>query len=142
MDEIIRNLKTYEECIRFVDKYSELIQQARQKAIELKVNRYENISIVEKELLKAIYAYEEILTKKNHRRTSASRTWQMVKRYGIIGAAEKAVNRKIDATGYIMLVEMGLKELTFEEIIIKYPDCFSVEAVRQAQKRTGELIRI
>jgi hypothetical protein len=48
------------------------------------------------ELYLALYAYEDVLSKKNNRRTHASRTWPMVNQYGIKGAAEKAVSRNIE----------------------------------------------
>jgi len=94
---------------------------------------------VENELLKALYAYEEILSKKNNRRTRASRTWQMVNRYGIVGSAERAVTRNIEPMGYKMLVEMGLKDLTFEAVIAKHPEEFNIEAVKKANERLEEL---
>lgn len=139
MDEIIQQLKTPEDCIRFIEKYTLLINKARQRSLELRVQNHENDLPIEKELLKAIYAYEEILSKKNNRRTYASRTWQMVKRYGVIGAAEKAVNRKFDAQGYKMLVEMGMQHLTFETIIARHPEYFSADVVKMANKRLKEL---
>lgn len=142
MDEIIKQLKTPEDCTRFIEKYTLLINQARQRSLELRVQNHENNLLIEKELLKAIYAYEDILSKKNNRKTYASRTWQMVKRHGIIGAAERAVNRNVDARGYKMLVEMGMQHLTFETIIAKHPEYFSAEAVRKANKRLEELKEI
>lgn len=142
MDEIIKQLKTPEDCTRFIEKYTLLINQARQRSLELRVQNHENDLPIEKELLKAIYAYEDILSKKNNRKTYASRTWQMVKRHGIIGAAERAVNRNVDAQGYKMLVEMGMQHLTFETIIAKHPEYFSAEAVRKANKRLDELKEI
>lgn len=142
MDEIISNLKTPEECIQFVDKYSELVRQARERTIDLRAFSRQSKDIVEFELYKALYAYEEILSLKNKRRTSASRTWQMVNRYGIKGAAERAVNRNIDALGYKVLVENNLQGLTFESVIMKYPESFSLEAVKQANTRLDEFNKI
>jgi hypothetical protein len=49
----------------------------------------------------------------------------MISRYGIVGAAERAVNRKIEAMDYIVLVEMGLHDLTFEAVIVHFPEAFS-----------------
>lgn len=139
MDEIIRQLKTPEECMYFIEKHTDLINQARQRTIELRALTHKNENIVENELLKALYAYEEILSKKNNRRTRASRTWQMVNRYGIVGAAERAVNRNIEPMGYKMLVEMGLKNITFEAVIANHPEEFSIEAVKKANERLEEL---
>ena len=142
MVEIIGKLKTPEECMEFVEKYTELVKQARKRAIELRASSHQAQDIVEYELYLALYAYEDVLSKKNNRRTRASRTWPMVNRYGIKGAAEKAVNRNIDAMGYNVLVEMGYKELTFESVIAKYPGSFSKEAVDQANNRLEELKKI
>jgi len=139
MDEEIVKLKTPKECEDFIKKYTDLINQARQRAIELRALSHGEKNIVETELLKALYAYEEILTEKNKRRTRASRTWQMVKRYGIIGAAERAVNRSIEAQGYKFLVEKGLQNLTFEAVIVRYPEAFSKEIVTLAKERLKEL---
>jgi len=41
----------------------------------------------------------------------------MVKRYGIIEAAEKAVNQPFNAMGYGVLVDWGMPHLTFKSII-------------------------
>ena len=139
MDELISKLETPEECRQFVNKYSDLVRQARQRAIELRASSHEARDIVEYELFQALYAYEDILSEKNNRRTRANRTWQMVKHYGIKIAAERAVNRKVDAMGYKVLVGMGLQGLTFESVIVKYPDFFSPEAVKQSHKRLEEL---
>jgi len=93
---------------------------------------------VEAELLKALYKYEEILSEKNNKKTRASRTWQMINRYGLISAVERVVNKKADAQGYKVLVERGFKALTFEAVISKYPEAFSKEVVEQANKRLKE----
>jgi hypothetical protein len=142
MDEIIRILKTPEECQQLALIFTDLAHQAQLRAIELRALSHGKKEEVELELLKALYAYEEVLTKKNKRRTHASRTWPMVQRYGIIKAAERAVNRPTDAMGYKVLVDMGMKNLTFESVIVRYPEAFSQEIVRLARKRLEELKNI
>jgi hypothetical protein len=97
---------------------------------------------VELELLKAFYACEEVLTRKNKKTTRASRTWQMIKRHGIISAAERAADRKIDPTGYKVLIEMGMHDLTFESVLVRYPDAFNREIVSRAKERLKELSEI
>jgi hypothetical protein len=124
------------------DKYPKLAREARRRAIELRAISHGNKSAVEIELLKALYAYEEVLLEKNKRRTRATRTWQMIDRHGIIGAAERAVDRKIEATGYKVLVEMGMHDLTFEAVIVRYPEAFSREVVTRAKARLEELKKI
>lgn len=108
---------------------------ARIQSYEEKAKRYGYKNNVEHELLIVLYAYEDALTNKNNRTTRANRTWPMVKKDGIIKAAEKAVSRKFDPLGYKTLVELGLKELTFEAVINKYPESFNKETVDKARAR-------
>ena len=94
---------------------------------------------MEIELYKVLYAYEEVLSKKNGKRTRANRTWQMEKKYGIIGAAERAVNRAFDPLGYKVLVEMKCEKLTFEHVIVNYPNAFANDVVNRAKDRLNKL---
>lgn len=135
MDEIIKKLKTSEECMTFVEIFTKLAVLARMRAIELRVKSHGNISNVEKELYGALYAYEDVLSQKNGRKTHASRTWPMVNKYGIIGAAERAVSRKFDPQGYQLLIAMGLEKLTFESVIVKNPSAFTPDAVNRSKVR-------
>jgi len=146
MDDIIPKLKTPAECeqlaLNVQQRNPELARRARRRAVELRAEAHGIKSLVELELLKALYAYEEVLSEKNKQRTSASRTWQMIKRHGIISAAERAVNRKIEPAGYKLLVAMGLHDLTFEAVIVRHPDKFSQEVVSLAKARLEELEKI
>ena len=146
MEEIIKKLTTPEECIQLAknvgDRNPDLAREARRRAVELRAIAFGNKNQVELELLKALYAYEEVLSEKNKRNTRASRTWQMIKRHGIIGAAERAVNRKIEPAGYKVLVEMGMHDLTFEAVIVRYPDAINQEVVSRAKARLKELSEI
>jgi len=78
MDDIIQKLKTPEECMQLAknvrDRNPDLAQKARRRAVELRAISYGNKSEVELELLKALYAYEEVLSEKNKRKTRAART--------------------------------------------------------------------
>lgn len=143
MDDIIKKLKTPDECMQLAKNVSEinpeLAQKARRRAVELLAISCKPSSNIEFELLKAIYAYEQVLSDKNKRKTSASRTWQMVKRYGLIHAAEKAVDRKIEPAGYKVLIEMGMPDLTFESVIVRYPESFNADVVSRAKERLKEL---
>lgn len=139
MDEIINKLQSLEECMKFVDIFTELANQARLRAIELRAKSHLSSTDVETELYKVLYAYEDVLSKKNGKKTRANRTWQMVKKYGIIGAAERAVNRDIDPQGYKVLVEMGFDKLTFEQVIVNYPNAFAYDVVNRAKDRLNNL---
>jgi hypothetical protein len=140
MDERVKKIKTPEDCEKFAINAIErdrpdLAMDARRRAVELRAVKYGAKSSAEKEALQAVYAYEEVLTKKNGRRTKASRTWQMIERRGIIEAMERAVNRSAETQGYTSLVEMGLEEFAFEAVILRYPELFSSEAVAKSKER-------
>lgn len=143
VDERVAKLKSPEECERFATNAirlgrRDLADEARRRAVELRAEKYGASSQAEKECLQAIYAYEEVLSKKNGRRTPASRTWQMIKRHGILASAERAVNRESETAGYKALVEMGLQQFAFEAVILRYPDLFSPEAVERSRRRMKE----
>ena len=89
----------------------------------------------EKEALRAVYAYEEALARKSGKRHRANRTWQMIKRYGIIAAVERAVNRSQETQGYKSLAEIGMQDYSFEAVVLRYPDLFSSETISRARER-------
>lgn len=108
MDELVRKLKTPSQCETFarnaIDRgRGDLALQAKQLAVELRAETYGAATDAERECLEAIYAYEEILSARNGKRTRASRTWQMIKRHGIIAATERAVDRPDETAGYTAL---------------------------------------
>jgi len=143
MDEKVLKLKTPEDCEIFAVNvtrlgHPELAAQARERSVQLRAASYGASTDVEKECLEAIFAYEEALTIKNGKRTRASRTWQMVDRHGILSAIERAVNRKDDALGYLMLKDAGLQGYTFEAIVLRHPSIFSPDAVNVARMRAAE----
>ena len=140
MDERVKRIKTPEDCEKFARNaiergYGGLAIEAGQRAVELRAEKYGAQSAAEKEAVQAVYAYEEVLTKKNGKRTRASRTWQMIKRHGILEAVERAVNRTTETQGYTSLIEMGLEEYAFEAVILRYPELFSKEAVAISEER-------
>lgn len=140
MDKRIQRLDTLKKCENFAKNATErgrpdLAKEARQRAVQLRAQEHGAQSVAEKEALQAVYAYEDLLTNKNGRNTRASRTWQMIKRHGIIEAVERAVKRDAVTQGYTMLVEMGLEEHAFEAVILRYPEVFSEEAVRVSRTR-------
>lgn len=143
MDARILNLKTPDQCEAFARNATErnrpdLADQARVRAIQLRAESWGAKSEAEKEALQAVYAYEEVLTKKNGKRTKASRTWQMIKRRGIIEAVERAVNRESETQGYTALAEMGLQDFAFEAVVLRHPELFSDEAVAKSRQRLTE----
>jgi hypothetical protein len=143
MDARIARLKTPEDCEQFAVNCEargarELAHAARRRAIELRSEKHNAKSDVEREALQAIYAYEELLTAKNGKKTHASRTWPMIERHGIIGTIERAVNRPDGTMGHALLVEMGYGDLAFEAVVLRHPQHFSAETVNRARQRMAE----
>ncbi len=140
MDNLVAKLRTPEECLQFeknalLRNRPDLAKDARRRAIELRAEKYGAKSDAERECLEAIYAYERVLTERNGRTTRASRTWQMIKRHGIIQAVERAVNRPVETVGYTALLEMGLEDYAFEAVILRHPEHFSKESVEHSRER-------
>lgn len=143
MEQRIAKLTTPEACERFIKNAIrlnelQLADQALRRAVELRAASHGTTTEVERECLQAIYAYEEILSRKNGKRTRASRTWQMVERHGILAAAERAVDRSTETAGYRALTEMGLQQYAFEAVILRHPQLFSADAVARSLARMKE----
>jgi len=143
MDARVEKLSTPAECETFMKNARErgredLAQEARRRAIELRARAYGANSTVEEQCLEAVYAYEEVMSAKNGRRTHASRTWQMIKRLGVLKAVDRVVSRPDVTMGYTALVEMGLEKFAFEAVVVGHPEEFSFEAVEQSRKRVAQ----
>lgn len=143
MDDRVTRLTTPEQCEIFARNArakgrEDLALQAQKHAVQLRAGAHDAESQAEKEALQAVYAYEEVLSKKNGRTTRASRTWQMIKRHGIIEAVERAVNRPTETQGYSVLSEMGLEEFAFEAVILRHPEVFSREAIEISKARMDQ----
>jgi len=140
MDERVRKLKTPQDCENFARNASrlgrkDLATEAKQQAVKLRAVAYGATTDAERECIEAVYAYEEILSAKNGRRTPASRTWQMIARHGIIGATERAVNRNEETAAFAALREAGLSQFAFEAVILRHPSLFSADAVERSRLR-------
>ena len=143
MDDRVMNLKTPEQCEIFARNATErnrpdLADEARIRSVQLRADEYGATSVAENEALQAVYAYEEVLTKRNGKKTRASRTWQMIKRHGILQAVERAVNREAETQGYIALQEMGLSDFAFEAVILRHPALFSEAAIKISKDRLAD----
>lgn len=143
MDDRVAKLKTPGECAVFAKNATErgrpdLALDARVRTVQLRAESFGATSEVERECIEAVFAYEEVLSDKAGRRQSASRTWPMIKRHGVIEAVERVVKRKADASGYTALVKMGLKDYAFEAVILRHPSVFSAEAVASSRDRLGK----
>lgn len=127
MDPRVANLKNVTDCESFAVNARErgapdLADQARKRGIQIRAEVYGATSAVERECLSAVYAYEEVLSAKKGKRQPASRTWQMIKRLGIVPAVERVVTKREVSTGFTALAEMGLMEFAFEAVILRHPE--------------------
>ncbi|MGF1732144.1 hypothetical protein [Photobacterium kasasachensis] len=140
MDGRVLKLKTVESCEKFKSNAlrlgeSELAKQATLRAVAIRAEQYGCETEAERLAIEAVYAYEEVLSNRNGKKTRASRTWQMIERRGVIDAVERAVNREDVTQGYKSLAEMGLEEFAFEAVILKFPELFSQEVVKKSKER-------
>lgn len=67
----------------------------------------------------------------------ASRSWEMVAKYGWIDAMERAVSRSEATIGFQALMDNGLVHATYEQIIVDNPKRFSPKAMIISKKRLG-----
>lgn len=138
-DERVTRLKTPEECgqlaINVADRLPDLAKAAKRRGVLLKAESHGAKTEVEREALEAVYAYERALSEKRGKTTRAGRTWQMIKKHGIITAVERVVDRKDESLGYQLLIEMGMQDLAFEAVVPRHPDTFSEATVERSRVR-------
>jgi hypothetical protein len=139
MDERIARLETPEECEQFAlnvqARRPDLARAARRRGVELRAATHGAVADVEREALAAVYAYERVLSERRKKKVRATRTWQMIDRYGIIEAVERAVNRSAETTGFTALAEMDMLDLAFESVVLRHKECFSPETVKRSAER-------
>jgi hypothetical protein len=84
-------------------------------------------------------AYEELLTQKNGRTTSAAYTRRKLKNKGVVQTLEDWAVASSSTDGFNLLTQMGMLELTGEYLVTKYPDRFSEAAVAAAAARIASV---
>jgi len=142
MDPHVEKLTTPEECDQFIlnvaEEYPALAMEARRKAVALRASQAGATTEAEREALEAVYAYEAVRTQPGGKKFRATRTWQMIKRHGIIKAIERAVDRDDDPTGYSALLAMNMKDLSFEAVVVRRPTTFSTAVVDRCKRRLSQ----
>jgi hypothetical protein len=112
---------------------------ARRRGIHLRAEKHGAQSAAEREAIQAVLAYEQALFRKHGRTVRASRTWDMIKRRGIIATVEHLVTRTDETMGYKAVIAMGLPEMAFEAVVIRHPQLFTLEALQRARERLEPL---
>jgi len=87
---------------------------------------------VERELHAALIFYADVRKERGER--PPNRTWPMVERHGWIGTVERLMDGS-KQSGFQLLVDIGRPDMSFEAVVIKYPDAFSLKAVNTAYER-------
>ena len=89
---------------------------------------------LERDFYVVLNAYEELLTKRNGRKTKAVRTRRKLADKGVRGCLlDWTIGRETE--GFDLLTSNGLYELTAEYIVLKHRDRFPEEAIRNARDR-------
>jgi len=81
------------------------------------------------EIERAIHEYEQII---GH---AATRTRQMIDRYGEVEALSRLMISPDLQQGFKALRDRDQLDLTFEAIVVRHPDLFNDDAVQAAQWR-------
>ncbi len=139
MDATIQRLDAPEKLEQFainVEPHSPRhAQAARRRAVELRAAVHGATTDAEREGLQAVYAYERAQSKLRGRKFTASRTWPMIARRGIIPTIEHVVTRPEETMGYRVLAELGLQEMAFEAVVLRHPGMFSAQALEASKER-------
>ena len=142
MDPYISKLDTPERCEQYAQNVQTRspkdAQAARRKAVELRAQKYGAKTDPEREAIQAVYAYERVQSEKKGKAFHASRTWQMINNRGIIPSIEHIVKQSSESVGYTALVEMGMKDMAFEAVVLRYPNLFGAQAVERSKERMIE----
>lgn len=143
IDPKVLRLKTAEDCESFAQNvemaYPELAEQARRRGLELKAAQKSVQTDVERAALVAVYALEEVRSQGARRRWRANRTWQSIRRNGILATLDYCVKRPRDDDGHSILAKSGRADLSFEAVVLKYPDQFSSTLVEKAKLRFSSI---
>jgi hypothetical protein len=142
MDERVERLKTSKEAMEFAKNANrlgrpDLEEQANRRAHQLRAVEDGYSSPAQVAIAEALYAYEDQRSVLEGKSFRANRTRQMLDKHGPLAAAERMVLKPRPSKGFEVLEEAGLKALSFEAIIDRFPEEFSAEAVAAARARLG-----
>jgi len=88
-----------------------------------------------RDFYETLCAYEQLLTEKNGKTTSASRTRQKIANKGIPQSLIEWTRGKVETNGFNLLIDAGLPEYTGEYLVMKYADRFPEDVVALARTR-------
>jgi len=136
-DARVKRLATPNECSIFERNAREraredLAQQARHRWVELAtealVDAAEDADPLQRSLWRALAASEYMLGR------SATGTRQVIRRRGLVRAAEQLVCNGGLSGGFVELDEAGLSAYAWEHVVLQHPDAFSAAAAKSARE--------
>jgi hypothetical protein len=140
VSERVGRLRTPAECDALARNATErgvpeLAKAALYRKLEMLADSHHPANDVERDCLRALYAYEEILRAKHGRPQKANRTRQAIDNKGLVAAMEGFVNRSDRQAGFTKLQEVGLHNFAFEAVVLRHPTHFSDRAVQRSKER-------
>lgn len=141
MDERVARAKTSQEARQLAENARvagrpDIQTQALEYAKTLQAQEEGYTTPAELAIANALYTYEEeqnrLKEKTNYR---ASRLRGMLKKHGPLQTAERMALDPKRSTGFDVLEDGGQLDMTFEAIILRYPNEFSEEALDAARAR-------
>jgi hypothetical protein len=112
-----------------------LADAAMQRATELRANGEGFTSPAELAIATALYAYEEERSRLQGSTFRAGHTRKAIANHGPLMAAERIVLKRQRSKGFEVLEEAGLARLSFEAIVLRFPEEFSEQARDAARAR-------
>lgn len=140
-DPRVQRLATPRECSIFERNArdrsrDDLAQQARERWVTLTADAHveaeEEDDPLRRELWQALSACEYVLGK------AATGTRQIIRRRGLVRAAEQLACKGELSAGFEGLDEAGLLAYAWEHVVLRHPEAFSEAATQSARKRLEE----
>ena len=135
----VSKLKTIDECRTVMDRAKKLGKTDIYKIVFQRLcqlhgtlNEDPDDTLI-KEFWETLGAYEQLLSEKNGRKTSASRTRQKIKNKGVIQSLIDWTKSKSETPGFIQLINEGMPQYTGEYIVVKYASRFPLDVVQSAK---------
>jgi len=139
----VARLKTVDECRQFAVNQKdniELKKAAARRLVEIQVATHSNESAVVQDVWSVVYSYELLLFSKHGKQLKANHTRRSIASHGELAAVERIVcQRDADDDGFERLSRAGLRDKTFEALVLRHPKCFSETAITQARTKLGLL---
>lgn len=88
-----------------------------------------------KGFFETLAAYEQLLTERNGKTTTASRTRQKIANKGVHQSLIEWTRASTETEGFELLVERGLPQYTGEYLVARYADRFPADVVGLAHDR-------